>query len=559
MSDWFDTHHERLEAAIEAIRSRSYWSPFQESPSRRHHPDGAPANGLTAFEGRLGRSFDLSLPGEVGRVGHEVSPYTGDALGIDYPDVRLDDLFRAMRAAMPAWAAARPRTRVGVGLEILARLEAQVFENAHATMHTGGQGFMMAFAGSGANSLDRGLEGLATAHKAMADIPETATFTRHFGRGAPVVLDKRYRLVPRGIAAVVTCGSYPAWNAYPALLANLVTGNPVVIKPHPGAILPMALVVQTARQTLAEAGFDPNLVTLAADTFEAPITERLLTHQDVAIIDFTGSQRFGSWIEQHCRHALVYTETAGCNAVVLESTDDLAATARAIAHSVCVFSSQMCTAAQNIWVPSDGVRVGTHRVSVDEVAEQLVAATDAWVRDPQHAAGLCGALFSPRTRDAITALENSGAPVLRHAAPYAHPTYPSARTATPCWVRPDPSGSLHQREHFGPMAFVLEAPTREDALARATADARDHGAIASYAYTTDTAFADRVEEAFFSAGASVGLNLHRQLPINYAAAYSDFHVTGLNPAGTACLTDLAFVSQRFRVVQSKRERPQETP
>ena len=256
-------------------------------------------------------------------------------------------------------AAAR-RTRVGVGLEILARLEAQVFENAHATMHTGGQGFMMAFAGSGANSLDRGLDGRHCPqghgrHSRDRDVH------RHFGRGAPGVLDKRYRLVPRGIAAVVTCGSYPAWNAYPGNAREPRHRQPRRDQATPGAILPMALVVQTARQTLADAGFDPNLVTLAADTFDDPITERLLTHRDIAIIDFTGSQRFGSWIEQHCRHALVYTETAGCNAVVLESTDDLAATARAIAHSVCVFSSQMCTALEHLGA-LDGVRVGAPRL-----------------------------------------------------------------------------------------------------------------------------------------------------------------------------------------------------
>ena len=42
------------------------------------------------------------------------------------------------------------------------------------------------------------------------------------------------------------------------------------------------------------------------------------------------------------------------------------------------------------------------------------------------------------------------------------------------------------------------------------------------------------------------------MPINFAAAYSDYHVTGLNPAGNACLADLAFVASRFRIVQSKR-------
>ena len=97
--------------------------------------------------------------------------------------------------------------------------------------------------------------------------------------------------------------------------------------------------------------------------------------------------------------------------------------------------------------------------------------------------------------------------------------------------------------------------TQAEGLAQATRDARERGSIAAYVYSTDPAFVERAEQAFAHAGANVGFNLHRQLPINYAAAYSDFHVTGLNPAGTACLTDLAFVAGRFRIVQSKREVP----
>jgi hypothetical protein len=42
------------------------------------------------------------------------------------------------------------------------------------------------------------------------------------------------------------------------------------------------------------------------------------------------------------------------------------------------------------------------------------------------------------------------------------------------------------------------------------------------------------------------------MPLNFAAAYSDVHVTGLNPAGNASLTDLAFVAGRFRITQSRR-------
>jgi hypothetical protein len=42
------------------------------------------------------------------------------------------------------------------------------------------------------------------------------------------------------------------------------------------------------------------------------------------------------------------------------------------------------------------------------------------------------------------------------------------------------------------------------------------------------------------------------MPLNFAASYSDYHVTGLNPAGNATLTDAAFVAARFRIAQSRR-------
>ena len=554
MRTLLERHRGWLDGAIAAIASRAHFAPFTESPGRRHHPPGAKQAGRAAFEARLGRPFPLRLPGEVRRVGAEISPYTGAPLGIDYPGVSVGPLYAAMHVAWPQWAAAGPAMRVGVCLEILHQLHQATFENAFATMHTAGQGFLLAFAGSGASSLDRGLEGLAHAHEAMSRIPSHATYSRRFGPGEPVVLAKRYRIKPVGITVVLSCGTYPAWNAYPAIFASLATGNPVVIKPHPEAILPMAIAVETGRAVLLEAGFDPNLLTLAADTRADPITWSLLDHPDTAIIDFTGSQRFGALIEARCRHAQVYTETAGCNAVVVESTDDPEAMFAAIAHGLCAFSGQMCTTAQNIFVPADGVRHGSARILPDAFERRLIAAVEETLARP-GAAGLCGTIQSPAILSTVTHLaESHPQAVLRASGPIPQAGYPAARTATPLILRGDIADrSLYGQEHFGPISFVIAAPSREAALHRAAEDARQHGAIACYAYSTDADFCDQIEDAFADAGASVGINLRRQLPINYTAGYSDFHVTGLNPAGNACLTDIAFVARRFRVVQSKRE------
>jgi phenylacetic acid degradation protein paaN len=453
---------------------------------------------------------------------------------------------------MPAWRKASAETRIGVCLEILDRCAGQLFENAHATMHTSGQSYIMAFAGSGANALDRGIEALAYAHKAMADVPATAHWERQFGKGGAARLEKQYHLMPRGVGVVICCATFPLWNGYPALCASLATGNPVVFKPHPSAILPVAMVTTVCREVLAEAGFDPNLVTMVADTREEPATMALLEHPDTAIVDFTGSPGFGQWIEQNCNDKLVYTETAGCNSVVIESTDDLQAMASAIAHSLCQASAQMCTSVQNIHIPADGILAAGERVSFDEVAAAIVAGVEKYVENPQV---LCGTLVDDAilaTIERYRGLAEQYGGLLRDSAPMDYRDFPNARTASPLVLEvTEEARDIYREEIFGPVSFVIKGDTIDDCLRDATSNAREKGAITSHVYSVNEEFLDKAVDAYHAAGASVACNLVG-MPINFAAAYSDYHVTGLSPAGNACLTDLAFVSSRFRIVQSKR-------
>ncbi len=552
MTDFYARHAATLEKALDACERRYSWTAYPESPSSKIHGEEKPRAGKARFEAMLGRDYPLQQPAQIGRTGAEVSPYTGEALGISYPKVDVDALYGAIAEAMGPWMRAGAEERVGVCLEILDRCADQLFENAHATMHTSGQSYIMAFAGSGANALDRGLEALAYAHKAMADVPETARWERTFGKSGTARLDKRFRLVPRGVSVAICCATFPLWNGYPALCASLATGNPVVLKPHPSAILPVALVVSVCREVLEEAGYDPNLVTLVADTRDEPATMALLQHPDTAIIDFTGSPAFGEYIERHHADKLVYTETAGCNSVVLESCEDLTATASAIAHSLCQASAQMCTSVQNIHVPADGILAGGERVSFDEVCQALVEGVERHLGNPQV---LCGTLVDGAILDTVQRyrdLAQEHGRLLRDSAPLQYPDFPRARTASPLMLQVDESArDIYRDEIFGPVSFVIRGDDAAACLREATTNARERGAITSHVYSVDDAFLDRAEAAYHRAGASVAFNLVG-MPINFAAAYSDYHVTGLNPAGNACLADLAFVANRFRIVQSKR-------
>jgi len=554
----FDKHAASLQAARHACLERGWFSLFQETPDR--HPGGEAAReaAAAAFRSQLGRAFDLDQPGTLDRVGDEVSPYTCEPLGIDYPLADVDALFAAARQALPGWAAAPPNARLGVCMEIVERLYADVFLNAQAVMHTAGQGALMSYAGSGTNALDRGVEALAYAQAAMADVPAEAVWERRFG-STTLRLRKRYRLVPRGVAVCFACATFPTWNAYPAMLASLATGNAVLVKPHPTAILPMALAVRACREVLAGAGYSPDLVTLCCDTAAQPVGKRLVKHPEAAIIDFTGSARFGAWVEGNAAPALCYTETSGVNTVVVESVDAPEPVVRSLAMTMSLFSAQMCTSPQNVYVPREGVRCGRGRIPPDEFGAALADAISALAADHRRAGQIMAAIQSPGTLALLDEMTESGRSrgrLLRESAPYPHAEFPAARTRTPLLVAVETGAQdLYGEERFGPVGFVITAADRDAALAEAAADARRGGAITAFVYSTDPAYLARAEQAFSASGAQLTCNLTGPMPLNFAAAYSDYHVTGLNPAGNATLTDLAFVASRFRITQVRTPEP----
>jgi acyl-CoA reductase-like NAD-dependent aldehyde dehydrogenase len=111
---------------------------------------------------------------------------------------------------------------------------------------------------------------------------------------------------------------------------------------------------------------------------------------------------------------------------------------------------------------------------------------------------------------------------------------------------------LYSQERFGPISFLIRCQDANDALTQATQDAKNHGGLTAFLYSTCEEFIAQAETAYARAGAQLTINLVGAMPLNFAAAYSDYHVTGLNPAGNATLTNLAFVTGRFGIVQSRR-------
>ena len=559
-----DQHAGVLDEIRQALTSRSWYSRYPESPSPRVYGGTAAAEGLAAYEAHLNIPYAAELASAVDGtfVGSEVSPY-GPTLGVAYPVLDLDAGLAAAEAAIPAWRDAGPQVRAAVCVEIVDQINKRSFELANAVMHTSGQPFVMSFQAGGPHAQERAIEAVAAGLIEQERVPESVVWEKpgkdREGNPAPIRMQKDYRIVPRGISLVIGCNTFPTWNAYPGIFASLVTGNPVVIKPHPRAVLPLAITVDAARKVFAEAGFDPALVQLAAEADGQGLAKTLAERDEIAIIDYTGGPAFGAWLEERgaALGKLVYTEKAGLNTVVVDSTDNLKGMLGNLAFSLTLYSGQMCTAPQNIYVPSTGVETDEGHLSFDEFGERLAGAVSRLTGDDAKAVELLGATVNDQVRSNADSLESMAAEaegrVVLDSRRVVHPSYAEAVVRAPGLVAVDVQREdVYTQECFGPVGFLIQTASTDQSLAQLADTVREHGGMTASVYSTDETVLEQARQAAVDGGVALSENLTGQIFVNQTAAFSDFHGTGANPAANAAYTDAAYVANRFRVITSRR-------
>lgn len=547
---FYEKHRALLTQACDAIRNRGHWTPYPEIPSGKIYGVDAKEQGAAAYQARLGNHFSLDGPSSIGEVGVEVSPYTG-AMQVRYDQYDPAELVATAKAALPAWRDAGPEVRTGVCLEILERLNQRSFEIGYATMHTTGQGFAMAFQAGGPHAQDRGLEAVASAWLATSQIPSTSVWSKPQGKHEPLVMAKRYHIVPKGVALVVSCSTFPTWNTYPGVFASLVTGNPVIIKAHSQASLPVAITVEVCQQVLSEAGFDPKLVMMAAEGEQGIIAQALATHADVRLIDYTGGNYFGEWLTTHATQAQVYKEQAGVNCILIDSIAQMKRVAQNLAFSLSLYSGQMCTTPQAILIPRSGINTEDGHLSFDEVTAALCGAISKLVSNPEVASGVLGAIPNKATVQRLAQATELGE-ILLASTTGEHPEFEGAVYHTPLVLSVDGSSEAWKQEQFGPISFMVAIDSSEQGIQLIAEAIARKGAITLGVYSTDDALLDKAEQMAIEQGVALSCNLSSGVYVNQSAAFSDFHATGNNPSANASLTDPAFVAGRFAVVQSRR-------
>ena len=312
-----------------------------------------------------------------------------------------------------------------------------------------------------------------------------------------------------------------------------------------------------ARQTLKEAGFDANLVSLLVDDSGTPVAKDVAVKPDIRLIDCAGRSEYGEWFEENARQAQCPAQKSGVNCVVVESTDDYKGMLRNLAVTLSLHSGQTAMTPRTILVSSEGIKTpeGTH--APEQFGRDLSLAISALLEDNARAVEVLGAIQSPAHRD----------PHRRNARTRRRVGADPARFFARCSIR-----SGRKRGCIRRCCCASRSPTarstRKSGSARSAASSRrrrprkaspspsascaKQGAVTFLVYSTNPVMQQLAEEVAIRAGVGLSFNLTGGLFVTQSAAFSDYHGTGVNPAASASLVDAAFVTSRFHVVQSRR-------
>jgi betaine-aldehyde dehydrogenase len=339
------------------------------------------------------------------------------------------------KAAFPAWRAVTPSDRA----RLLRRLATLVEEHGEelARIETRNVGKPI--------SDSRGEVGM------VADVFHfyAGAVDKHHGETIPVAggVDLTFR-EPLGVVGLIVPWNFPlnisSWKLGPALAC----GNTVVLKP--AELTPLS-ALRLAELAL-EAGIPEGVVNIVAGKGSVA-GQRLVEHQDVAKIGFTGSTEVGRSVMEGAAGTIkrVTLELGGKSANVIFADADLEAAAAAAPYAVFGNAGQDCCARSRILV---------QRSVYDRFLDYLVGATrGVRVGDPEDEATEMGPLISAEHRDKVAAYLVDTASAFRGEVPE------GAGFWFPCTlVEASNDDRVAREEVFGPVAAVIPFADEDEAI-----------------------------------------------------------------------------------------------
>ena len=418
------------------------------------------------------------VPPVVARDHAVIDPSTEDTCAIislgDQADT--DAAVAAATAAFPAWAATDVDTRIGYVKGILAQYEARVEEMAEAISLEMGAPIDMARS-SQAPCLPWHLEG-------ALDAINEIEWVRPLGPHAP---NDRIAMEPIGVVGLITPWNWPMNQVTLKVIPALLAGCTMVLKPSEEAPLSSLLFAEFVHDAGVPAGVF-NLV----NGDGIGVGNQLSTHEDVAMISFTGSTRAGKAISKAAAETLkrVTLELGGKGANVVFADADERAVKQGVVH--CMNNSgQSCNAPTRMLV---------ERSIYDETVEKAAEiAANIKVGPASEAGRHIGPVVNKTQWDKIQDMIQVG--IDEGARLVAGGTGLPEGMNRGFYVRPtvfaDVSNDMRiaQEEIFGPVLSII--PFDDEADAIAIANDTPYG-LTNYVQTTDGAKRNRMALALRS-------------------------------------------------------------
>ena len=390
-----------------------------------------------------------------GRTYDNIGPWTGEVVG-KAADASPEDVDAAITAARRAFDETDWSIRHSFRLDLLTRYRDLLLANrdklVQIARHEAGSALGAAFSAQVAGALE-GASGLIEAFPSVK-WEEDRGRRRQYGADS----DRLVVYESIGVAAAITPWNVPLYVNIGKVVAGLLAGCTIILKPAPDTPLAGSILGELA----LEAGFPAGVFNVVTSSDPVMAGEMLVTDPRVDLISFTGSTGVGKRIMEKGAPTLkrLFLELGGKSAnIILDDAPDFAA--KVMRSIVCFHAGQGCAIATRLLVPRS-----RYAEAVAALEKAYAGFATKWgdFNDPTQ---VMGPVISKRQLDRVMTYvelgKREGARLLaggnirtdKGGGFFIEPT---------CFVDVTNKMRIAQEEIFGPVLVVIPFENDEDAI-----------------------------------------------------------------------------------------------